>query len=74
MLPCLDVFVADRVFVWAPILQTRLALRLGAHLADAPFVVLGRRTCGRADVPCVCVVEVRWGGQLADMRCVALGR
>jgi hypothetical protein len=51
----------------------RLALRLGAHLADAPFVALGRPTCGRADVPCVCVAEVRWGAQLAGVPYVALG-
>jgi hypothetical protein len=25
-------------------------------------------------VPCVCVVDVRWGTQLADVPCVALGR
>jgi hypothetical protein len=40
----MDVFVVDRYFVWAPILRTRLALRLGAHLADAPLVALGRPT------------------------------
>jgi hypothetical protein len=74
VLPCVDVFIADQVFIWAPILQTRLALHLGAHLADAPFVALGCPTCGRADVPCVCIAEVRWGGQLADVPCVALGR
>jgi hypothetical protein len=45
--PCVDVFVADRFFVWAPILRTCLALRFGAHLADAPFVALGRPTLVR---------------------------
>jgi hypothetical protein len=74
VLPCVDVFVADRFFVWAPILEMRLALSLGAHLADAPFIALGRPTCARADVPCVCVVEVHWGGQLVEVPCVALGR
>jgi hypothetical protein len=74
VLPCVDVFVADRFFIWAPILQMRLALRLGAHLADVPFVALGRPTCACADVPCVCIAEVHWGGQLADVPCVALGR
>jgi hypothetical protein len=73
VLPCVDIFVVDRFFVWAPILRTRLALRLGAHLADAPFVALGQPTYGRADVPCVCVAEVRWGAQLADVPCVTLG-
>jgi hypothetical protein len=74
VLPCVDVFVADRFFVWVPILRTRLALRLGAHLADAPFVALGRPTCRRVDVPCVCIAELRWGAQLVDVPCVALGR
>jgi hypothetical protein len=41
------VFVADRFFVWAPILRTLLALRFGAHLADVPFVALGRPTLVR---------------------------
>jgi hypothetical protein len=31
VLPCVDVFVADRFFVWAPILRTCLALRWGAQ-------------------------------------------
>jgi hypothetical protein len=74
VLPCVDVFVADEFFVWAPILRTRLVLHLGAQLADVPCVALGRPTCGRADVPCVCVADVRWGAQLADVPCVALGR
>jgi hypothetical protein len=74
VLPCVDVFVADEFFVWAPILRTRLALRLGAQLADVPCVALGRPSCERADVPCVCVADVRWGDQLADVPCVALGR
>jgi hypothetical protein len=74
VLPCVDVFVVDRFFVWAPILQMHLALLLGAHLADAPFVALGRQPCARADVPYVCVAEVHWGDQLADVPCVALGR
>jgi hypothetical protein len=74
VLPCVDVFVADEFFVWAPILRTRLALRLGAQLADVPCVALGCPSCGRADVPCVCVADVRWGAQLADVPCVALGR
>jgi hypothetical protein len=34
---------------------------------------LGRPSCGRADVPCVCVADVRWSAQLADVPCVALG-
>ena len=40
---------------------------------------LGHPTCGRADVactvdmPCVCVADVRWGSQLPDMPCIALG-
>jgi hypothetical protein len=74
VLPCVDVFVADEFFVWATILRTRLALRLGAQLADVPCIALGRPTCGRADVPCVCIADVRWGAQLADVPCVALGR
>jgi hypothetical protein len=75
VLPCVDVFVADEFFVWAPILRTRLALRLGAQLADVPCVALGRPSCGRADVPCVCVADVHWSAQLAGraLRCV-LGR
>jgi hypothetical protein len=47
MLPCVDVFVADEVFVWTPILQTRIALRLGTQLADMPCVALGRLTLVR---------------------------
>jgi hypothetical protein len=74
VLPCVDVFVADEFFVWAPILRTRLALRLGAQLADVPCIALGRPTCGRADVPSVCVADVRSGTQLPDVPCVALGR
>jgi hypothetical protein len=74
VLPCVDVFVADEFFVWATILRTRLVLRLGAQLADVPCVALGRPTCGCADVPCVCIADVRWGAQLADVPCVALGR
>jgi hypothetical protein len=81
VLPCVDVFVADEFFVWAPILRTRLALRLAAQLADVPCVALGRPSCERADVPCVmdvscvcvCVADVRWGAQLADVPCIALG-
>jgi hypothetical protein len=74
VLPCVDVFVADEFFICAPILRTRLALRLGAQLADVPCIALGRPTCGHADMPYVCVVDVRWGNQLADVPCVALGR
>ena len=73
MLPCVDVFVADEFFVWAAILRTRLALRLGTQLADVPCIALGRPTCGCADVPSVCVVDVRSGTQLVDVPCVALG-
>jgi hypothetical protein len=73
VLACVDVFVADEFFVWAPILQTRLALCLGAQLVDVPCVALGRPTCGHADVPCVCVADMRWGTQLADVRmCLVL--
>jgi hypothetical protein len=74
VLPCVHVFVADEFFIWAPILRTCLVLRLGAQLADVPCIALGRPTCGRADVPSVCVADVRSGTQLADMPCVALGR
>jgi hypothetical protein len=49
-------------------------LRLGDHLADVPFIALRRPTCGCADVPCLCVVDVRWGAQLADVPCVVVGR
>jgi hypothetical protein len=48
VLPCVDVFVADEFFVSAPILRTRLALRLGAQLPDVPCVALGRPSCGSA--------------------------
>jgi hypothetical protein len=58
VLPCVDVFVADEFFVWAAILRTRLALRLGAQLTDVPCIALGRPTSGRADVPSVCVADV----------------
>ena len=34
----------------------------------------GRPSCGRAHVPCIWVADVRWGAQLADVPCVALGR
>jgi hypothetical protein len=74
VLPCVDVFVADEFFVWAPILRTRLALRLGTQLADVPCLALGHPSCERVNVPCVCVVDVHWGAQLADVPCVALGR
>jgi hypothetical protein len=74
VLPCVDVFVADEFFVWAPILRTRLALRLGAQLPDVPCVPLGRPSCGRASVPCICVADVHWSAQLADVPCIALGR
>jgi hypothetical protein len=59
VLPCVDIFVADEFFVWVPILRTRLALHLAAQLAD---------------MPSVCVADVRSGTQLADVPCVALGR
>jgi hypothetical protein len=74
VLPCVDVFIADEFFIWVPILRTRIVLRLGAQLVDVPCVALGRPTCRRADVPCVCVADVRWGAQLVDVPCVALGR
>jgi hypothetical protein len=74
VLPCVDVFVADEFFVWAPILRTRLALRLGTQLADVPCSALWRPTFGCADVPSVCVAYVRSGTQLPDVPCVALGR
>ena len=56
VLPCVDVLVADEFCVWATILRTCLALRCGAQIAD---------------VPCVCVADVRWAAQLADVPCVA---
>jgi hypothetical protein len=74
VLPCVDIFVADEFFVWAPILRTRLALSLGAQPADVPCIPLGRPTCGRADVPSICVADVRSGTQLVDVACIALGR
>jgi hypothetical protein len=73
VLPCVDVFVVDEFFVWAPILRTRLELRLGTQLADVPCVALGCKTCGTY-VPCVCIADVRWGAQLADVPCIVLGR
>jgi hypothetical protein len=49
-----------------------MSFALGDHLADVPYVALGHLTCGHADVPCVCVADVRWGAQLADVRtCLA---
>jgi hypothetical protein len=74
VLPCVDVFIADEFFVWAPILRTRLALRLGAQLVDVPCITLGCPTCGHVDMPCVCIADVRSGTQLADVPCIALGR
>jgi hypothetical protein len=74
VLPCVDVIVAEEYFIWAPILRTRLALRLGAQLLDVPCVSLGNPSCGRAGVPCICVANVNWGTQLADVPCVTLGR
>jgi hypothetical protein len=41
VLPCVDVFIVDRFFIWVPILRMLLALRFGVHLADVPFVALG---------------------------------
>ena len=66
-------FLADEFFVWATILRTRLVLRLGAQLADVPCIALGRPTCGRADVPCVCIADVRWGAQLAESALHCIG-
>jgi hypothetical protein len=60
--------------VWAPILRTRLALRLGAQLPDMPCVALARPSCGHVGMPFICVADVHWGSQLADVPCVALGR
>jgi hypothetical protein len=74
VLPSVEVFIADQFFVWATILRTRLVLRLGDQLADMRCIALGRATCGRADVPCVCIADVHWGAQLTDVPCVALGR
>jgi hypothetical protein len=74
VLPCVDGFVADEFFVWAPILRTRLVLRLGTQLVDVPCIALGHPTCGRVDVPCICVADVRWGAQLEDVPFLALGR
>jgi hypothetical protein len=86
VLPCVDVFVADEFFIWAPIfrtrlalrwapiLRTRLALRLGAQLPGVPCVALGCPSCGRAGMPCICVADVHWGAQLVDVPCIALGR
>ena len=74
VLPCVDVFVADEFFIWAPILRTCLDLRLGTQLADVPCIALGGPTCGCADVPSICVADVRSGTQLADVPCVALRR
>jgi hypothetical protein len=53
--------------------RCRFVLRLGDHLADMPCVALGCPTCRRADVPCVCVADVRWGAQLPDVPCVCVG-
>jgi hypothetical protein len=41
---------------------------------DVACIALGCPTCGRADVPCICIADVRWGAQLADVPCVAFGR
>jgi hypothetical protein len=38
-----------------------------------PCVALGCPTCGCADGPCVCVVDVRCGVELVDVPCVTLG-
>ena len=57
MLPCVDVFVADEFCVWETILRTCPALRRGAQIAD---------------VPCVCVADVRWAAQLVDVPCVCV--
>jgi hypothetical protein len=35
VLPCVDVFVADEFFVWAPISRARLVLRFGAPVKDS---------------------------------------
>jgi hypothetical protein len=68
VLPCVDVFVADEFFIWAPILRTCLALRLGAQLVDMPCIAL---CLGR---PLNLLADMRWGAQLADVPCVAFGR
>jgi hypothetical protein len=66
--------------IGAPNLRMCLVLRLGTHLANVPCVALGHPICGRddvpcvADVPCVCVADIRWGAQIANVPCVVLGR
>jgi hypothetical protein len=69
VLPCVDVFVADEYFVWVPILRTRLALRLGAHLANSPCVAFGRPSCGRA-LRCVGAPNLRTCLAFALRTCV----
>jgi hypothetical protein len=70
---CVDVFVADEFCVWATILQTCLALRWGAQLADVRAVlVIALRTCVGASNLWTCLA-LRWGTQLEDVPCVAFG-
>ena len=48
------------------------------YVADVPWVALGHPICGRADMPyvvdmpCICVADVCWGAQLANVPCVVL--
>jgi hypothetical protein len=65
VLPCVDVFVADEFFIWAPILRT-LALRCVWAPNLRTCLALRFPTCGRADVP-----WLRWG---AEPTLVRLGR
>src|ERR1700678_681886 len=55
--------------VWAPILRTLLALRLGADVRTC----LALRTCVGAPNLWTCLA-LRWGAQLADVPCFAFGR
>jgi hypothetical protein len=72
--PYVDVFVEDEFCVWATILQTCLALRCGAQLADVQTcLAFTLRTCVGAPNLRMCLA-LCWGTQLADVPCVVFGR
>jgi hypothetical protein len=63
VLPCVDVFLADELYVWATILRTCLALRCGAQLADVrTCLAFALRTCVGVPNLRMCLA-LRWGAQ-----------
>jgi hypothetical protein len=73
VLPCVDIFIADEFCIWATILQTYVALRSGAQLADVrTCLVFALRTCIGVPNLRTCLA-LRWGTQLVDVPYVVFG-